>query len=339
MKQLLLIALLIGFTNCKDAKKFETTPLESSSEEEVVLSGQTHPGKRILETECYICHNPEASQANMIAPPMIAVKKHYKGENTTKKEFTESLILWLDDPEAPSKMPGAQAKFGKMPYLPYPEETITQIAEYMYDYDIEKPKWFDAHFEEEHGNGKGIGKGKGMGKHKNQAPQEPENDVAKVSLDFALSTKATLGKNLMKSINEKGTVGALEFCNIKAMKLTDSMSVMNNARIKRVSDKPRNPENEASQDELGYIEYFKKVVAAGGDVAPILKPKNGEVNFYYPITTNTMCLQCHGKPNAQVKTETLSMLKNLYPTDKAIGYDVNEVRGIWAINFEENKQE
>ena len=29
--------------------------------------------------------------------------------------------------------------------------------------DIEKPKWFDAHFEEEHGSGTGMGKGKGTG--------------------------------------------------------------------------------------------------------------------------------------------------------------------------------
>ena len=90
-----------------------------------------------------------------------------------------------------------------------------------------------------------------------------------------------------------------------------------------------------NNNTLGYIEYFKKVVAAGGEVQPIVQPNKEEVNFYYPITTNTMCLQCHGKPDEQVKTETLTMLKNLYPADKAVGYDVNEVRGIWAINFEE----
>lgn len=339
MKQLLLIVFLISFTNCKEVKKSTVTPTKRNSEEKIVLSGQTHPGKKIMETECYVCHNPKASQANMIAPPMIAVKNHYLGENTTKEEFTEALILWLNDPEAPSKMAGAQEKFGKMPYLPYPEETITQIAEYLYDYDIEKPKWFDAHYEKEHGNRKGMRQGKGKGKHKNRALQEPKNNASDIGLDYALSTKATLGKNLLKAINEKGTVGALQFCNIKAMKLTDSMSVMHNAVIKRVSDKPRNPKNDANQDEIGYIEYFKKVVAAGGEIQPILKPKNGEVNFYYPITTNTMCLQCHGKPYEQVKKETLTMLKNLYPADKALDYDVNEVRGIWAINFEDNLTE
>lgn len=335
MKQLLLITFLIGFASCKDTKKSEYAPIDTTSEKQVVLSEQSHPGKKILETECYLCHNPKASEASMIAPPMIAIKKHYIESNTTKEEFTESLILWINHPEAPSKMPGAQNKFGKMPYLPYPEETITQVAEYMYDYEIEKPKWFDAHYQEEHGNGKG----QGMGKHKNRLSQETENNPSEIGLGYALATKATLGKNLMKAINEKGTVSALEFCNIEAMKLSDSMSVMNNAVIKRVSDKPRNPENKANADELAYIDYFKKVIASGGEVEPLVKPKNGEVNFYYPITTNTMCFQCHGKPNEQVKTETLAMLKKLYPTDMALGYDVNEVRGIWAINFEDSKSD
>lgn len=211
MKHLLLIAILIGFASCKDAKKSEMISIEKTSQNEVVQTGQTHPGKKMMETECFICHNPKATQANMIAPPMITVKRHYIGSNATKKEFTESLILWLDDPEAPSKMPGAQEKFGKMPYLPYPEETITQIAEYIYDYEIEKPKWFDAHFKEEHGTGKGKGMGKGKGKHKNQALQEPENNLADIGLGYALATKTTLGKNLIMAINERGTVGARMF--------------------------------------------------------------------------------------------------------------------------------
>lgn len=337
MKHIFLIAFLIGLASCKDVKKSEMAPIDKTSDKEIVQSGQTHPGKKIMETECYICHNPKASQANMIAPPMVAVKNHYKATNTTKKEFTEALILWLDDPEAPSKMPGAQEKFGKMPYLPYPEETISQIAEYIYDYEIEKPKWFDAHFEEEHGKGKrkGMEKGKGMGNHKNQTAQESKNDLEEIGLGYALATKAALGKNLMKAINEKGTVAAIEFCNIEAIKLTDSMSVMKNAIIERVSDKPRNPKNKANQDELDYIHYFKKVIESGDEIQPIIIKENGEVDFYYPITTNTMCLQCHGKPNEQIKSETLTTLKNLYPMDKAVGYDVNKVRGIWAINFDE----
>lgn len=328
MKRTILLALFITAIGCKE--KAKTVPVEKSTDE-VVRKGENHPGKKTLETECYICHNPKASQESMIAPPMIAIKKHYIDTNTTKEEFTEALIQWIIDPETKSKMPGAFKKFGSMPYIPYPDHAVAQIAEYLYDYEIEKPTWFDAHSEGQHGKGKG----RNIGKHEDARSKETKKDYADIGMEYSLAAKAALGTNLMKAIQEEGAVGAVEFCNIRALPLTDSLSVMKNAIIKRVSDKPRNPDNAANEEELGYITYFKKLVAAGTEPKPIVKTENGEVDFYYPIATNTMCLQCHGKPNDQIRPETLTTLKNLYPADRAVDYGINEVRGIWAINFDE----
>lgn len=335
MKQITLLAVIFLVLGCKENSK--TVPIEKSTDK-VAQKVQDHPGKKILETECYICHTPKASEESMIAPPMIAVKKHYIGENTTKEEFTEALMRWVNDPETESKMPLAYKRFGPMPYIPYPDDAIAQIAEYIYDHEIEKPDWFDAHhanrqtgFQEQHGNGDEQRMAK---EDMRSGETKKDKDYADIGMRYALAAQAALGKNLMKAIQEKGTVGALEFCNLKALPLTDSISVMNNAIIKRVSDKPRNPDNSASEEELGYITYFKKITAAGKQAKPIVKTESGEVDFYYPISTNSMCLQCHGKPNQQILPETLGALKNLYPTDQATGYDINEVRGIWAINFD-----
>ena len=60
-----------------------------------MIEKNEHPGKKLMETNCYICHNPVTSHDNRLAPPMIAVKKHYKNENTTKKEFIDDFILLL----------------------------------------------------------------------------------------------------------------------------------------------------------------------------------------------------------------------------------------------------
>lgn len=46
-----------------------------------------------------------------------------------------------------------------------------------------------------------------------------------------------------------------------------------------------------------------------------------------------MCLQCHGKPAEQINPATLKKLSELYPADKAVGYDIDQVRGIWSIQF------
>lgn len=347
MKIAPLWVLLLILASCKDTKKPEYTTADKA-ETEVSLSAEEHPGKQILETECYLCHDPKASEASMIAPPMIAIKKHYIDDDTTKEQFQNDLDSWLNDPsEEKSKMPGALKRFGIMPLQPFPVDKIKLIADYLYDYEIDQPEWFEAHYRQGHGNGKGMGRGKGKGKHNGKGKQrrkgQEQKDAAAtysdIGLKYALTTKAQLGKNLMKAINEKGAAGAVEFCHIEAMKLTDSMSVMHNAIIARVSDKPRNPKNKANTKELGHITAFKELLESGSDIDPIVEEIYGEINFYYPITTNTMCLQCHGKPNEQITSSTLSTLKNLYPEDRATGYDIGQVRGMWSIHFSKNSIE
>lgn len=176
----------------------------------------------------------------------------------------------------------------------------------------------------------------------NQAEQEPKSVMStdeismyeKRGLEYALNTQAVLGKSLMQAIQREGTSGALSFCNEKAYPLTDSMAVVHNVNIKRVSDKPRNQYNQANLEELEYIETFKQIVSNQESPNPIVKNSDTQVQVYYPILTNAMCLQCHGQPNKSIEPSTLSQLTILYPKDKAIGYDINEVRGIWRVAFD-----
>lgn len=168
---------------------------------------------------------------------------------------------------------------------------------------------------------------------------EPVESVSKnygeIGLNYANSTQKELGKNLMAAIQKEGTLGALEFCNVQAYPLTDSMATVHNARIQRVSDKPRNVENQANERELAHIEFFKDKIASGEEFKPIVENEHGTISFYTPIITNAMCLQCHGIPEKQIQPTTMHKLQELYPADKAVGYGENEVRGIWAIVFDE----
>ena len=115
---------------------------------------QEHPGRKLMENNCYACHNPKSSEENMVAPPMIAVKIHYISEDTSKEDFVNNLVEWSKNPSVEtSKMPGAVKKFGLMPYQFYPEGTIRQIADYIYDNSIEEPEWFEEHYNKMHGDG------------------------------------------------------------------------------------------------------------------------------------------------------------------------------------------
>ncbi len=137
----------------------------------------------------------------------------------------------------------------------------------------------------------------------------------------------------MSKIQKEGTLAALNFCNIKAYSLTDSMSVVNNAVIKRVSDKPRNYNNKANAKENEYISIFKNDIESNKESEPIVVETKEKVSFYYPIKTNSMCLQCHGKPTSDIEIKTLKHINELYPNDLATGYSENQVRGIWSITF------
>ena len=100
-----------------------------------------------METNCYVCHSPTASHKNRIAPPMIAIKKHYINDKTSKEKFIQSMQSWIKNPtKENAKMSGAVNRFGVMPKQLFPEETIKQIADYLFDNTLEKPKWFQEHF-------------------------------------------------------------------------------------------------------------------------------------------------------------------------------------------------
>jgi len=339
-KTVVLFLLAFVMLSCK---KKESTYDSISASETDELTVEAHPGKKLMETQCYLCHNPLDKQNERVAPPMIAIKAHYIKDETTKEEFTNDMLAFLEKPTAEkAKLKGAVRKFGVMPYQHFEEEDIKQIAEYIYDYEIEEPDWFEDHFQKHKGQkGKGKGKGKNGKGYRNQgkkASSKQANTPEDIGLNYALETKKVLGKNLMGMIQKKGTLEALKFCNVEAYPLTDSMAKHFDAKIKRVSDKPRNPSNQANANELEKIDYFKTLVAKNEDINPVVEKFRGEKHFYYPILTNSMCLQCHGKPG-DISPEVKASINNLYPDDMATGYDINEVRGIWSIAFKTKHNE
>ena len=324
MKYLVVAIVLFGFVSCqKDKKEYK----EIQDANPTSLQNEIHEGKKLMETHCYLCHSPNAAEnEGRIAPPMVAIKARYiDKEGYNKEEFVKNVTAFVTNPtEDKALMYGAVRKHGVMPKQAFPEGSIEKIADFMFDYQIEEPEWFKAHWEG-HGNENWSQSGK-----KYVEPKK-EKTYADIGLEYALGTKKVLGKNLMGAIQKKGTLEALSFCNIQAIPLTDSMSTKFNASIKRVSDKNRNPNNKANTEELQYIAQFKKELAAKKEIKPVVIEKGNKVQFYYPIETNTMCLQCHGK---QIKPEVSQKIMKLYPKDLAIGYNESEVRGIWSITFD-----
>ncbi|MBR9914692.1 MAG: DUF3365 domain-containing protein, partial [Algicola sp.] len=307
------LSLLITITSCNQSKK---TVYTTTSEIDTVTltANQEHPGKALLEKNCYVCHNPTTAHNARIAPPMVAVKSHYMNDDISKEAFGNAIWDFVKQPsEENSKMRGAVRRFGVMPYQLFSEEDIKLIADYMYDHKIDEPEWFKQHIEEEsHGKMKYRNDGIKNEQHNNSSEETKENK----GLTYALNTKKELGKNLMGTIQKKGTLEAVAFCNQQAYPITDSMAQVQNVAIKRVSDNARNPNNQANSEELVIIKNFKKHLINGETDIYHKEKSNGHITYYYPIITNSMCLQCHGQPLKDIAQDVFDKITTLYPSDQ-----------------------
>ena len=307
--------MLVLWTGCQKESGEPVKPVYSP--EKSVTTAIHAAGFRVLESTCFSCHSPDATQESRVAPPMIAIKQHYLTGGTTKEDFTEALLAFMNHPTIEiSKMPNAVQRFGLMPKMSLPEADIRSIAAYLYDTPIEAPGWFAAHFEQER--------------------KKYQNDPAHQSpivqgQQLAMAAKAELGKNLLQAIKTKGTEGAVAFCNTRAIPLTDSMAQALSVHLRRVSDAPRNPKNQANTSELAYIQAVKTALAKGEQPKPLMQMVAGKQVGYYPIVTNATCLQCHGRPKTDIQPMVMQKIRSLYPKDKGIGYGENQLRGIWVV--------
>jgi hypothetical protein len=150
-------------------------------------------------------------------------------------------------------------------------------------------------------------------------------------------TKASfkeLSSHLMEQMKLGGPQQAVPFCNVKAMPIISKMEDKFNVTIKRTSNKLRNSENKATERELEIINKYQALLDQGKELTPIVElNKNNQKHYFAPIQLNSKCLTCHGKLEEKLSVKTDSLIKSLYPNDKAIGYNEGDLRGIWSIVF------
>lgn len=167
--------------------------------------------------------------------------------------------------------------------------------------------------------------------------QQPLSDSDKTALILrgnSISTKMqhVLLQNVSEAIQKGGTEYAVDFCNVNAIPLTDSIVNDLNAYIQRLSDKNRNPDN-AIQTQMDSIAW-EKIISE--KTAFIQQNKSGEIFYYKPILVGMpTCIKCHGG-KTDIPESTKNRIAQRYPNDKAIGYRMGDLRGMWKIKLKEN---
>lgn len=163
MKILLSLVVLAILTSCNEK---HNTAYEATNEIAMISSDPEHPGKALMEKNCYACHNPTTAHEDRIAPPMFAIKKHYLRNDISKEQFTKNILDWTAQPSAEkAKMPGAVDKFGVMPYQKFDPSEIELIAAYLFEYELTQPSCCQNNLNARSQTmGDGPGKGHGMRK-------------------------------------------------------------------------------------------------------------------------------------------------------------------------------
>jgi hypothetical protein len=150
--------------------------------------------------------------------------------------------------------------------------------------------------------------------------------------ELTQATFDTLSKTLQNAIAERGIAGAIEFCNIEALPITDSKISQNVWEIKRTSLKVRNPLNEPNEFEQHMLAKFHRAADSGGELNNELLVRGDTVHFFRPIKLMPLCANCHGNKDL-LQPDVLAKLNELYPNDKATGYSPGDLRGMWHVKF------
>lgn len=140
---------------------------------------------------------------------------------------------------------------------------------------------------------------------------------------------------ISKKYAEGGYQAAAKFCSMNAYPLTDSLATAYKVYLKRVSNKNRNPNNVPSEMEKEILEAYEYSIEHGdklGSNVQFIRP--GDTILYNnPIKIpSALCLNCHGTPD-QISEEVRTILQEEYPNDKATGYEVGDLRGMWSLKF------
>ncbi len=173
---------------------------------------------------------------------------------------------------------------------------------------------------------------------KQTKPSFDKTVYQKKGKEIAMATFKVFKGHIQKVASTQGLPAVVDFCNKKALQLTDSMAQANNVIIKRTSHKLRNEKNapDAAQKEI--LDTYLKAQEEGQALKPIVKKdKDGYVHFYGPIKLKHECLKCHGQPEKDISPAIYKVIKEKYPNDQATGFKEGDLRGIWDIKFLEKK--
>lgn len=144
-------------------------------------------------------------------------------------------------------------------------------------------------------------------------------------------------KAMEEAVADKGVAESIPVCKDEAPKLVKEMRERTGWSIRRVSLKTRNADR-ATPDawETAVLADFDKRAAAGEAPQTMEKSElvseNGKSYLRYmkALPAAPICMNCHAATE-NLDPKLQAKLKEIYPQDKAVGYEPGQVRGALTV--------
>lgn len=166
-------------------------------------------------------------------------------------------------------------------------------------------------------------------------PELTENVKSGLRLD-AKQFSESLKSILLKEIQTNGLPAAVSVCSDTAQILTNNFGITKGIYIKRVSFNNRNPNDYPDEFETKALNHFAKLKSKGqlNDSTEFVEVMESDgiktVRYLKPILIQAPCLNCHGQ-RENIMPEVKAIIDQKYPSDKATGYSLNDLRGAVSI--------
>lgn len=141
---------------------------------------------------------------------------------------------------------------------------------------------------------------------------------------------APFKRDLQQALREglaAGPVEAISACRVRAPEIADALS-RQGVRVGRSSHRLRNPSNAAPEWVRPILEDY--VNNPSDRAARTVALPDNRSGYVEPILLQPMCLTCHGR---KLAPEVASRIQELYPSDRATGFDVGDLRGVFWVEF------
>jgi hypothetical protein len=136
----------------------------------------------------------------------------------------------------------------------------------------------------------------------------------------------------LKSGLAEGPAGAIQVCRVKAPGIADALST-GGVRMGRSSHKLRNPDNTAPDWVSPIMQQYLDDPSSRAPQA--IELADNRWGYVEPIIVQPLCLTCHG---SELAPEIAARVSELYPEDRATGFETGDLRGVFWLEFPREAQ-